>query len=78
VTIIAKFASICPCCNVRITPGTKVEWSSSTQTAPKARAAVTTATVSSLVAALLADETSGPTPDSAPLPITAGRSRTAT
>ena len=25
-TITAKFASICPCCNVRITPGTKVEW----------------------------------------------------
>ncbi len=26
-TITAKFASVCPCCNVRITPGTKVEWS---------------------------------------------------
>lgn len=25
-TITAKFASICPCCNVRITPGAKVEW----------------------------------------------------
>ena len=26
-TITAKYASICPCCNVRITPGAKVEWS---------------------------------------------------
>ena len=26
-TITAKFASVCPCCNVRITPGAKVEWS---------------------------------------------------
>lgn len=26
-TITAKFASICPCCNVRIVPGAKVEWS---------------------------------------------------
>jgi len=26
-TITAKFASICPCCNGHITPGTKVEWS---------------------------------------------------
>jgi hypothetical protein len=26
-TITAKFASVCPCCNVRIAVGTKVEWS---------------------------------------------------
>jgi hypothetical protein len=26
-TITAKFASVCPCCNVRIQPGSKVEWS---------------------------------------------------
>ena len=26
-TITAKFASICPCCNVRIVPGSAVEWS---------------------------------------------------
>ncbi len=25
--ITAKFASICPCCNSRIVPGSKVEWS---------------------------------------------------
>lgn len=25
-TITAKFASVCPCCNGRIQPGTKVEW----------------------------------------------------
>lgn len=25
--ISAKFASVCPCCSVRIVPGTKVEWS---------------------------------------------------
>ncbi|OGR95483.1 MAG: hypothetical protein A2V88_15340 [Elusimicrobia bacterium RBG_16_66_12] len=25
-TITAKFASVCPCCNVRIQPGSKVEW----------------------------------------------------
>jgi hypothetical protein len=24
--ISAKFASVCPCCNARIVPGTKVEW----------------------------------------------------
>ena len=24
--IIAKFASICPCCSVRIVPGAQVEW----------------------------------------------------
>ena len=26
-TITAKYASLCPCCNQPITPGTKVEWS---------------------------------------------------
>lgn len=26
-TITAKYASICPCCNVAIIPGTPVEWS---------------------------------------------------
>jgi GTP cyclohydrolase FolE2 len=26
-TITAKFASVCPCCTARITPGQKVEWS---------------------------------------------------
>lgn len=26
-TITAKYASTCPCCNGSITPGTKVEWS---------------------------------------------------
>lgn len=48
-TITAKYASICPGCQVRITPGTKVEWSkgsparhvtctssSTTQSAPRA------------------------------------------
>jgi hypothetical protein len=25
--ITAKFASVCPCCSVRIVPGAKVEWS---------------------------------------------------
>jgi len=30
-TITAKFASLCPCCNVRITPGTTVEWSRGTK-----------------------------------------------
>ena len=25
-TITAKFSTICPCCNVRIAAGTKVEW----------------------------------------------------
>jgi hypothetical protein len=25
--IAAKFASVCPCCNSRIVPGSKVEWS---------------------------------------------------
>lgn len=25
--ITAKFASVCPCCNSRIVPGSKVEWS---------------------------------------------------
>jgi hypothetical protein len=29
-TITAKFASVCPCCNVRITPGAKVEWTKGT------------------------------------------------
>jgi len=24
--ISAKFASVCPCCSVRITPGSRVEW----------------------------------------------------
>lgn len=26
-TITAKFASVCPCCSMRIQPGAKVEWS---------------------------------------------------
>jgi len=50
-TITAKFTSICPVCNVRITPGTKVEWSRGSQArhvactaaAPAARAARSTA-----------------------------------
>lgn len=30
-TIIAKYASICPCCSVRIIPGSRVQWSKGSQ-----------------------------------------------
>ena len=45
-TITAKYASICPCCNRSIAPGDKVEWSKGTKARHVACAGSSPSTVS--------------------------------
>lgn len=48
--IIAKFTSVCPCCNQRIDAGSKVEWTKGSKAAHVACAATAPATATAVPA----------------------------